>query len=176
MRIAERAGMVWMLIGASLLVLQRDCFSADCPPEDQWVPTVSLASAALQERRATMAATDESALAVAVFVRRYPCDLLASDPDLLPASIAALEKECTKLVPLQSPDEGARSRELYRLMDATQPDFVALVWENRENGTVRHKAIASNGAMAVRYEWPGYGQTGDPAAAPHECGVSPWVF
>jgi len=110
------------------------------------------------------------------FIRSYTCNLLASDPDLLAASLAALEAECTKVLPLQSSDESGRNREIYRLMDATQPDFVALVWETHENGKIRHTAIASNGMMAVRFDWPGYGHANDQDISPHECETSPWTF
>lgn len=176
MQVAGRIRSVVMLIGAGLLGPYQVCLSADCPSEEQWIPTVSLASAALQEIRASKSAADTASRAVAVFVRSYTCNLLASDPDLLPESLAALEAECTKVLPLQSSDESGRNRELYRLMDATQPDFVALVWETHENGKIRHTAIASNGMMAVRIDWPGYGRANDQIVSSHECEASPWTF
>jgi hypothetical protein len=176
MQMAGRMGLVGLLIGANLLVPYQACLSADCPSEDQWIPTVSLASAALQEIRASKSTAETASLAVAVFIRSYTCNLLASDPDLLAASLAALEAECTKVLPLQSSDESGRNREIYRLMDATQPDFVALVWETHENGKIRHTAIASNGMMAVRFDWPGYGHANDQDISPHECETSPWTF
>ena len=91
MQMAGRMGLVGLLIGANLLVPYQACLSADCPSEDQWIPTVSLASAALQEIRASKSTAETASLAVAVFIRSYTCNLLASDPDLLAASLAALK-------------------------------------------------------------------------------------
>jgi hypothetical protein len=173
--LAGRYRVILCLAGALGFTLPAPGLASMCPEEAEWLPAVSLASAALQESSASRRESENSAVAnsVAVLVRKRACELLQQNPDLLPDTVLALETECTRVEPHLPADENQRRESLQRLIDAHAPDLLVVAWED-ETDPGYHIALASNGQSALRLRWPGYGS--QPTTQDINCLQSPWVF
>lgn len=173
--LADRFPVIFCLAAALGLAMPAPGLASSCPDESEWLPAVSLASAALQEAASARREGDGSADAdvVAVLVRKRACELLQENLDLLPDTVLALENECTR-VETHLPAEDNRQRDrLQRLIDAQPPDLLVVAWRD-ETDPGYHIAMASNGQSAVRLRWPGYGS--EPTTQAIDCLQSPWVF
>jgi hypothetical protein len=172
---ARHLGVILCLAGALGLAVSAPGLASSCPEEPEWLPAVSLASAALQEATASRRESEDSADAdiVAVLVRKRACKLLEENPDLLPDRVLALENECTRVETHLPAEENQRRERLQRLIDAHPPDLLVVAWPD-ETDPGYHIAFASNGQSAVRLRWPGYGSELTEQAI--DCVQSPWVF
>lgn len=86
-----------------------------------------------------------------------------------------LEKKCVKVIRLDKTDEAGYVSASQAYVSQSSADFVTLVWAvpGERPESVIHSAYLANRKDALRYDFPGYGRTGEPEM---QCIASPWTF